>query len=262
MIRALACCLLTASAFAAPVAIPHGSVELITENGAIRPNGTLNAGLHFTLEKGWHIYWINPGDAGQPPRISWQLPPGLSAGEIQWPAPKPLPAFSLVDFGYEDEILLMVPIKAASGLPSSGNVTLNANLKFIVCREVCIPGKNQLSLSVPVGTGAPNPSSKALFESTRKRLPKPSPTSWRFTALSKEGSFRLVGRVGRQVKSAFFFPLDTGQIENAAPQKVEPLKGGFQMTLKKSDQLSKPIQQLRGVLMVDDQPYLVSARVK
>lgn len=262
MIRALICFLLTAPVFAAPVAIPHGSVELIAETATIRPNSTLNAGLHFKLEKGWHIYWINPGDAGQPPRVTWQLPSGLSAGEIQWPAPKPLPAFSLVDFGYEDEVLLMVPIKAASSLASSGNVTLNANLKFIVCREVCIPGKNQLSLSVPVGTAGPNPSSKTLFESTRKRLPRSAPASWRFTALGKEGSFRLIGRVGHQVKSAFFFPLDTGQIENAAPQKVEPLKSGFQVTLKKSDQLTKPIQQLRGVLMIDDQPYLVTARVK
>src|ERR1700730_7868018 len=71
----------------ASAAIPHGSVDLVAENQWIAPGRQAYYGLNFQIEKGWHIYWINPGDSGQPPRIVWHLPAGFSAGEIQWPAP-------------------------------------------------------------------------------------------------------------------------------------------------------------------------------
>jgi DsbC/DsbD-like thiol-disulfide interchange protein len=47
------------------------------------------AGVRFRLDPGWHVYWRNPGDSGGPPRVRWtRLPPGWSAGEIEWPAPQ------------------------------------------------------------------------------------------------------------------------------------------------------------------------------
>ena len=45
------------------------------------------AGVELKLDEGWHTYWKNPGDAGSPTKIEWQLPTGISAGEIQWPLP-------------------------------------------------------------------------------------------------------------------------------------------------------------------------------
>ncbi len=62
-------------------------------------------GLYFKLEPGWHIYWKNPGDAGEPPHIQWTLPKGITVGPMQFPAPKRLPLGPLMDFGYEDEVL-------------------------------------------------------------------------------------------------------------------------------------------------------------
>jgi len=49
-------------------AIPHGTLELVAENQWIAAGHDFNLGLHFELESGWHIYWINPGDSGEPPR--------------------------------------------------------------------------------------------------------------------------------------------------------------------------------------------------
>src|SRR5258708_3640393 len=82
--------------------VPHGTVDFVTENQWITPGRRTYIGLHFQLEKGWHIYWINPGDSGQPPRIEWHLPAGLSAREIEWPAPRRIGTSTIVDFGYHD----------------------------------------------------------------------------------------------------------------------------------------------------------------
>ena len=87
---------------ATTVPIPHGTVELIAENQSIAPGSRIDLGLHFNLEKGWHIYWQNPGDSGQPPRAEWKLPAGLTVGAMEWPAPQRLGTPTIVDFGYND----------------------------------------------------------------------------------------------------------------------------------------------------------------
>ena len=248
---------------AAPTAIPHGTVELISEHNSIQPGHNFQVGLKFQLEKGWHIYWINPGDAGQPPRVTWSLPPGLSAGEILWPYPKAMSAFSLVDFGYEDEVLLLIPMQAGESLPSSVTMNLSADIKLIVCQDVCILGKTKLSLSLPVAAQPPqvNPAAKSAFDAARQKTPKPTPASWKFLVADRKGSFYLNAVLGRPIQQAFFFPLEESQIENAAPQNVQPTKSGFAVELKKSTQLTKPIPRLRGVLLLGDKAYNVNTPV-
>ena len=84
---------------------PHVHVQLVFPGGNFLPVGHDPAGVYFQLEPGWHIYWRNPGDAGEPPHIHWTLPEGVAAGPMQFPAPKRLPLGPLMDFGYEDHVL-------------------------------------------------------------------------------------------------------------------------------------------------------------
>jgi len=226
----------------------------------VQPGRDFYAGLKFVLEKGWHIYWINPGDAGEPPRVTWRLPPEITAGALEWPYPQPLSAFSLRDYGYEGEVLLPVAMKSTSALKPGNSAVLNADLRLIVCQDVCIPGKAQISMSLPVKAEAPAASgSKPLFDAARAKLPRKPPASWKFRVNNEKDSLRLVATLGRPVSKAVFFPLEEGQIENAAPQVVQPSKAGFQMRLKKSNQLTKPVSTLRGVLLMGDKAYLVHA---
>jgi thiol:disulfide interchange protein DsbD len=252
---ALAAALLMSSPWRAQAAgtpIPHGTLELIAENQWISPGRECYLGLHFQLEKGWHIYWINPGDSGQPPRVTWQLPAGLTAGAMEWPQPGRLGTSSVVDFGYHDEVTLLVPIRASASLAAQPPAQLAAQVKVLVCREICIPGKAQLSLTLPVKSQPPAPDSrtKALFAATRKSLPRPAPSSWSFTLDDAKDSFVLTAKLGRQITQATFFPLAELQIDNAAPQSVLPKADGFRLTLRKSDRLLKPIERLRGVLVL------------
>src|SRR6202047_3654422 len=165
------------SARASATSIPHGTVDLIAESQWIAPGNEIYVGLNFQLEKGWHIYWVHPGDPGQPPRVEWHIPAGLSAGELEWPAPRRLGTSTIVDFGYDDAVMLLVPVRASSTLPANQTAQLGAELKGLVCREICSPGKAQIPLTLPIKSLPPDVDARTseLFAASRKSLPRPAP---------------------------------------------------------------------------------------
>jgi thiol:disulfide interchange protein DsbD len=252
-----------ARASAAP--IPHGTVDFVAETQWIAPGRQTYFGLSFQLEKGWHIYWVNPGDSGQPPRVEWHLPAGLSAGGIEWPAPRRLGTSSIVDFGYDGAVMLLVPIRASSTLSAKQSVQLGMELRVLVCREICVPGKAQLLLTLPIKLLPPDVnagSSEASFDAARKSLPRKLPRDWEFKVSDQKDSFVLTAKLGRQTPRATFFPLEESQIDNSAPQQIVPVANGFQLTLRKSDQLLKPIKRLKGVLELSaNQAYVIDVAV-
>ena len=115
---ALAVC--ACPARAAGASIPNGRLELVAERQWIAAGHPFNVALQFELEKGWHVYWVNPGDSGEPPRVTWDLPAGITAGDIEWPAPRRLGTASIVDYGYEDAVTLIVPMSADANLAAQG----------------------------------------------------------------------------------------------------------------------------------------------
>ncbi len=253
---------------AAGAPIPHGTLELVAENQWIAAGHTIHLGLHFQLEKGWHIYWVNPGDSGEPPRVKWQLPAGVTAGEIEWPTPQRLGTSGIVDFGYEDEVMLIVTLHATAGFtahgPTQDAAQIGAEVKVLVCREMCIAGKAQLFLTLPVKaqSPAPNAHSAELFAAARKAMPQPVPASWQISVADAGDSFALTAKLGHDVAEASLFPLKESQIKNAAPQQFAAVSGGFRLTLQKSDQLLKPIARLKGVLVLPgDRGYIIDVPI-
>ena len=237
----------------------HAKVALIAEQNTASAGKPLWVGFFFQLDPGWHIYWQNPGDSGQPPKIEWQLPQGFSAGSILWPVPIRLGTGSVVDYGYEGQVFLMVPISTQSKqntmLPNA-----SANLKYIVCREICIPGKAHLTL-VPSSNGD-DKQRLSLFRQARQELPRPMPHSWKLVAQSNKSQFILMVRGVSKVSNASFFPLEPDQIDNSSSQAFAFNRTGFQLTLKKSDQLIKPISTLKGlIVLASGQAFEVAAPV-
>src|SRR5438045_1004649 len=82
-----------------PVKAQHLTVEMVSMVPSIAPGGTLEVGLVITLEEKWHVYWINAGDSGEPPKITWTFPRGITAGPMRFPIPTRLPLGPLMDFG-------------------------------------------------------------------------------------------------------------------------------------------------------------------
>lgn len=247
----------------------HLTVNLLSLSGTLQPGASTSVGLHFVLDKGWHIYWINAGDSGEPPMIQWKLPKGITAGSMQFPTPARLPLGPLMDFGYENEVMFPITLHATPDLKPSAQ-RLQAHVSWLVCREVCIPGKADLSLPLKIATtpGAPDPAAQALFERFRARLPQPLPAGAKATFSPTPAGFALaVTGIGAGVSapsgpasSAEFFPLDQSQIDNPAPQTVRPVKDGVEMLLKKDENLSGAPAQLNGVLsLADGTAYVVHA---
>jgi DsbC/DsbD-like thiol-disulfide interchange protein len=226
----------------------HAKVELISDGNPGATTKVIWVGLLFHLDQGWHIYWQNAGDSGEPPKVSWNLPPGFRAGAIRWPQPMRLGSGSVVDYGYEDEVLLMARIEQPLGSRAGAAIPIAADVEYVVCREVCIPGKAHLTLPDPATSEASE--WRGLFERARAHLPKAAPASWKLSATSDMDHFVLSAETGSQVESATFFPLGPNQIENSARQEFASTGNGFRLTLQKSDQLMKPISTLKGLVVL------------
>ncbi len=251
--------LLMCGAAAQKVSAQHAQLELLA--GPSASAGQIQLGVHFILEKGWHIYWTNPGDSGQPPEFHWQLPPGFTAGAIQWPHPERMQNGANADYGYHDETLLLVSLQAPPNYPGRpADIALDA--KWLICREVCIPAHAQLHLNLPGAGAKEDPNVTQLFNSARKLLPSPLPRSWRARTESLNDTFVLTIQAGSSLQKAEFFPLEAEQIENGATQNVHPLAKGVQITLRKSDQLLKPLAHLKGVVVLEGaNAYAIDAPV-
>lgn len=240
----------------------HAKLTLISQSDGIVPDKELWLGFRFDLEDGWHTYWLNPGDSGEPPRIEWELPAGFQAGPVQWPYPKRLSTPPFVDYGYEHQVLLIVAVRPATGLKVGTPQRIAADVRYLVCREVCIPARKQLELMLPVKGSAGTGSDLHLFEATREHLPRPAPGSWKISAVAEGDEFLLNLRGVKSAAIPQFFPLEEEQIENAAPQDATTIPGGFRLHLKKSKHLLKPITQLKGVIVAGSgEAYIVDAPV-
>jgi len=236
-----------------PVRAQHLTVELLPLEGSIQPGGQAQIGLHFTLEKGWHVYWVNAGDSGEPPSIKWTLPDGITAAPMQFPAPRRLPLGPLMDFGYEDEVLFPITLSAGSTVKAPSTAQLSAHVRWLVCREVCIPGKADLAVPLQVvsAQGPADPSRQALFDRFRGRLPQPLPSAVHAVFGATPTGFALAV-TGHPSTTAEFFPLEQTQIENAAPQPVRAVDGGLEILLKKDENFRAQLSQLNGVLLLGD----------
>jgi thiol:disulfide interchange protein DsbD len=246
----LAACL-PSSALPSSADAPHVRVELLVLPQALKRGESADAGLYFKIESGWHVYWKNAGDAGEPPHIRWTLPAGINAGPLQFPAPKRLPLGPLMDFGYEDEALFPLKLNVA-GTANPGPATLHAKVDWLVCQATCIPGKAELEVSRDIldhpAQAASKASDAAIFKRFFARLPKPLPATSKAAFQPSQEGFRLMVETGRRETEAAFFPADQDILDNPAPQKLTPIATGLVLELKKDANLTANPAQLKGVL--------------
>ena len=231
--------------------LPHVHVQLLVLPQVLARGGAAEAGIYFKLEPGWHVYWMNPGDAGEPPRVRWTLPAGITAGPLQFPAPKRLPLGPLMDFGYEDEVLFPLTLNVASSA-KDGSAALHAKLNWLVCRGSCIPEKTELEISrdvaEPSAKSAPSASDAAIFQKFAERIPKPMPASYKVGFQNVAGSIRLTVETGQRETEAAFFPVQADVFDNPAPQKFAATAKGLSLDLKKDANLKANPAQLSGVV--------------
>lgn len=232
----------TPAAASAPVRVDHATVELVAERGAVRPGETLRIGLRIRHDPGWHTYWINPGDSGLATRIEWRLPPGVSAGEIEWPVPRRFDLGGVVNFGYDGDVLLPVEIRTDTSLVPGERLDLAAKASWLICEEICIPGDAELALSLAVVAPdvTPEPARATVpdaFASALASMPRRDPAvTARFAERGDHLDLVITGLPGAPDPRAIeVFPVDPQILASAATPAVPLEEGAVGLTVPKSD---------------------------
>lgn len=248
-------CLSAATVYADP---PRVQAELIAAAGSIEAGVPFSVGLHQRIAPRWHTYWKNPGDSGEPTRISWTMPEGFTASEIRWPVPEAIPVGPLMNFGYSDNVLLPVTITPPEKLDRSTPIEIKARANWLVCEAICIPESAELSLTLPVAPGDVTPmpgEHAALFDATERGIP--GPASW-YTTFERSADSMTLNVAApeldpNRVTGVTFFPDEWGVVEHAAPQQVAWSNDGVTLTLKPGELAANDLKSLTGVLVLTEQ---------
>lgn len=169
-----------------PVCLPWTSsaatkthVQLVLSAQTARAGETIWAGLKMEIPTSWHVYWRNGGDAGIPVSITWDLPNGTTAGNINWPLPEKeidkAGDSSLVTYIYTREVVLLTPIKLAENLPP-GPITLKGVAHWMECSMEggCFPADGDISATLNIAAETKPSTDANLIETWRKKIPLPA----------------------------------------------------------------------------------------
>lgn len=227
----------------------HLNVRLIHSAQQNGDEADLWLALDFRLIPHWHIYWRNPGDSGTAPEIDWQLPEGWQAGEIQWPVPERIPAGPFINYGYEEQVSLLVPVKT-NGIPAKATEQIQADARWLVCREECIPEEASLKID-PTQTAT---LSKAALETARSRLPVPLAINASYQIDDNRFQLTLndLGWQADSIESLWFAANDWGVVEPSAPQDYQFAEQGLQIKLPPGDNPPDGTQAFDGLMVVTE----------
>src|ERR1035437_4137449 len=218
-------CILALAALLPSARAQHVQASLVAAEASLQPGKPFTVALRFLHEPHWHTYWLNPG-TGLPTSLTWTLPPGFKAGEIQWPAPVVLKDHTgtVIGNGYEGELFLPVTITPPADLKPGTTVELTAAAEWLMCEEICVPGKATVKLSLPISADAPQPDAMwgEKVRATVAGLPR-ADSGWLVSAFRNAKNVRLMVSPGfaerriHEPKDLHFFS-DDGLVAYDLPQ--------------------------------------------
>jgi len=221
----------------------HTAARLVLSADSARPGDTVWAGVHLTMDPGWHTYWRNPGESGLATTIEWVLPPSVRAGDIRWPPPEAHAAAGMTTFVYHDETTLLVPLTLASNAPP-GRIDIQAQVAWLECQDACLPGDASLSASFNVGPELKPSTASAQIETWRRRIPLPNPTletrvAWTRAPGDESAELVIEGAGADRFRPTDFYPYESERyVIEPAVTALEAEPGRFRLakTLKRLDQ--------------------------
>jgi len=135
------------------VTTPQLRAELLAHAPqGVQAGQPLWVGLELKHQAEWHTYWRNPGDSGLPTQLELNLPAGITAGPVMWPLPHKLKAGHLTNYGFENTVLLAVPLTVSQQFAATASPTLDIQVhaNWLVCRLECIPQEGSFALRIPI----------------------------------------------------------------------------------------------------------------
>jgi DsbC/DsbD-like thiol-disulfide interchange protein len=197
--------------------------ELLADVDAVKAAQPFKLGVRLKVKPGWHVYWKYPGDSGAPTQVVFNGPDSWTVGEVLYPIPKTFKQpGDVIGYGYEDEVMLIATVTPPAGLSDSQTVEFTANVKWLSCQDVCIPGKTEVKLTLPIRENSKRANAE-LFERWQERIPARSGTSLVSASFVDDATSRqvVVAKFNEPVQNIEWFPSPPGKLGVTAA-KVEP----------------------------------------
>ena len=234
--------------------VPHVRAQLIVEVSGYQPGESFNVLLHQDIDEGWHTYWQNPGDSGDPPTLSWEVPEGIEIGDFGWPIPERIAYGPLMNYGYHDQVYLPFTVSVDEGF-NKPELTITGAGRILVCADICIPQKVEVTVTVLRGEGRIDASAASLFAAARAALPADArlPGELRVAGENLKLLIALPGMASNRIEAIEYFPIERDLIDNPSEQEFEVNENGLELTLVKGflfDETQEP--DLSGLLVVKE----------
>ncbi len=243
-----------ATADVAVASTPHVQLTLEAEQPSTSSGETLWLGLRFDLIPHWHVYWRNPGDSGEAPKVTWRLPAGWRAGDIRWPLPARIPVGPLTNYGYEDSVTLLVPIYPGGAARAGDSARIGADVSWLVCREECIPEQASLAIDVAIAPGPTAGPAPGRFETIRSQWPLPQAGEAVYQKAGESLQLRLrnTGWPAQRIGELWFASNDWGPIAASEAQSWSSDGDDLLLNLPLGEAPLAPAAPLRGLLVMTE----------
>lgn len=235
---------------------PHAKVTVVFERSAATPDDSFLGALKLDLAEGWHVYWRNPGDSGLPPGATWTETPGISFGEFRYPVPHAIPLATLMNYGYENQVVLPFPVKIAADAKPGSEIPIAGKIEYLICADVCIPEEVSLSTTLKIAASPePDMTGSTIIAETLPHIPVAM--TGKATVERTEKGFRIsavdTGVTGAvaDAKEIRFFP-DGPEVSNPAKQTVKTGAEGVSIEVVASDFAKEGDQNITGIIAVTD----------
>ncbi len=215
--------------------VSHSSASLHSEYQTLGAGETHWLGLRIAPREGWHSYWKNYGDSGAAPLFYWTLPEGVSVGEPLYPTPHRMPIGPLMNYGYEEPSVLLLPLRVEESFDGQ-TINFSVDVEWLVCEIECVPQDASWSGQLSVGDMQESESAQSLFASARLALPELP--IWSASLSVYEAQSRLKVFVDQaeapNLSEAYFFPASEGITEYAAEQQWSLTEEGLFVDMKRT----------------------------
>jgi DsbC/DsbD-like thiol-disulfide interchange protein/cytochrome c biogenesis protein CcdA len=237
---------LLALLLAPAVAHTRGIEPELVAAGPAQPGGEVELAIHMRTKPGWHGYWLNPGDAGLPMHVDWQLPAGASVGDLRYPVPTRLTIGGLMNYVYEDDYAILNRLRVPAN--ASGMLAVHAKARWLACTDkVCVPEQGELALDIPVGTGKAD----RRFDAWERALPHPIASASHFAVRADRLEIAVPIPSSVTLGEPYFYPAVDGQVDYGAPQSFRR-SGDVLIAELQRHQGKAPPTEFAGVLALGD----------
>lgn len=225
------------------------AAELVAE-GPVAPGGATTLAFDFRPAKGWHGYWINPGDAGLGMTLDWALPDGWSVSEPRYPVPDTLLISGLMNHVYEDPYGVILTLSAPPDAEPGMSIPIAVEANWLACSDrLCVPERARLETTVRVArvSGA----ATARFDRWRQALPAPLDRPARFEQRGDILRVAIPLPASIALDAPHLFLERKGVADAAAPQRVLRQDGAVMFELQRPDTALPLPPQFDAVLRLD-----------